>query len=136
MALFLLEVSGTRKDFTCLRKWLRLRHYSSQMVCGGGRSGSAPKNGIVVAVDEKQGKLRSTRRVAARVLGAEVMCSADGHTRRFAAIHGLNEETKREIRYVDKFFGFFALAGALGARERERESLKELPRSAAQCSAA
>ena len=66
------------------------------MVCGGGRGGGTPKNGIVVAVDVQQGKLRSTRRVAARVLGAEVMCAADGHTRRLAAIHGLNEETKKE----------------------------------------
>ena len=60
LVLFLMEVAGTRKDFSSLRRWLKGRQYSSQILCGGGG-----KNGIVVAVDTTQGKLRSSRRVAA-----------------------------------------------------------------------
>lgn len=89
------------------------RQYASQILCGSGG-----KNGIVIAVDTAQGKLRSTRRVASRVLGAEVLCSADTHTRRFACIHGLNEETKAE--HLDAEGRPVASCFALQAEEAER----------------
>ena len=87
----LLEVAGPRKEFGRLRRWLRQRGFSSQFLVG-----KAGRNGIVVAVRCSDGKLQRVTRLAERVAGLQVKCSADDVVRRVAFVHGLSGESKSE----------------------------------------
>jgi hypothetical protein len=93
--LFILEVFGARDEWVTLKKWFKQRGYNAILLAGRGAKGSAA-NGIVAAIDAKQASFDAGGlRLADRVLGVQVKCKADGRTRRFVGLHGMNTETKR-----------------------------------------
>ena len=93
--LFLMEVAGLVKQWESLKKWFKVRGYAALFDVG-----INGKNGMVVAVDSKQGSTKlgegdSTGKVhlADRTLGIEVRCKEDAQVRRFVCVHGISTET-------------------------------------------
>ena len=89
-AAFIFEVVGGWAAFRLLRKRLRKMHYSAVFLAGDGQG---QRDGIVLIVDSKQGKVRKTWRVAERVLAARVSFVGEPEDSYLAGIHGITAET-------------------------------------------
>ena len=107
--LCLLEVSGTWGAAgkgkspgapRLLRAWFGVRGYEIRMLIGqegAGRSGGHEK-GVIFAVDRKQGQIRGAQALAVRCLRISVFHKADGRTRQYVGMHGINAETQGGLR--------------------------------------
>ena len=100
---FLLEVTGTRDDYTDAKRGLRARMkdsgYSTHWIPGEGGSARERKgtdtnsNGIAILTRNQTCKLMSYRRLEERLLGALVRLKGENPCNlKIGAIHGLHEE--------------------------------------------
>jgi len=97
--LFLFEVLGDMAAFRILRKRLRKAGYAAVFLAG---DGIGQRDGVVLAVDSKQARMRKAWRVAERVLAAKITFKGEENDAYVAGIHGVTAETG-ELRAPTRF---------------------------------
>ena len=97
--LFLFEVLGDMAAFRVLRKRLRKAGYAAVFLAG---DGIGQRDGVVLAVDSKQARVRKAWRVAERVLAAKITFKGEENDAYVAGIHGVTAETG-ELRAPTRF---------------------------------